>query len=826
MKTTHKQIGIVPFSRASEVEEELIGSKAVNLGKLLSLRVPVPNGFIITTAAFEYHCTRHNLYEFFQKELAGVDAADSVRLENASKRIRSGLLKPKIDEGLEKTISKAYASLSGFSDSYVAIRSSSPFKDAKSGTGQYSTFLNIRGKEDVVEKVKYCWASLFSPQNLFYILSRGMNLDKLNMAVIVQRMIQSEVSGVMFTINPIDNDKTKMSIEAVLGLGEVLVDGQLTPDSYLVDKKEVEVLDKHIVPQEWMLVRKGRAKKGEDPNVKVKVSTVWKTRQKLENKYIKRLVKVGKVIEDQLGQPQDIEWAYEGGKVWIVQSRPVITLKIEEESWKKTPTLAALRAKVNSGEKEGTKQKMAKGVEDVKDAKTADVLLTGKGAFGGVASGEVKVVNSEQDMKGVKKGTILVVPYLSRDHKGEFEKVVAVVTDEGGRESYAAFLCRKLGIPCIIDAQIATKVLRDGEMITVDGSSGEVVAGTTEEGLLATEKILQRLSKQEEIEVSGTAGKMGETEESISLPEDVDKKKEVKTATKVFVNMDDPNLASNIAMKNVDGAAVINSELIIKQAGVHPRVALKRRGGKDQIVSALSLTLFRIAKSFDPRPVIYKLSNLLSDDYLNLQGGGEFETTEGNPMLGMRGASRFIAHPEEVELELEAVRNVRNKENIRNIWIAIPHVRTYKELREVKYLVSASGFKRSSTFKLFITADVPSAVIRIEKLLDIGVDGVIINIDELSQLILGVDKSNPKLQGGYKEPHPAVMWAIERVIKACNKAKVHSQVNGHVISTTPKVIKELVKWGLTSITVNSDLLDQTREYIAEAEKSLLRRRKR
>lgn len=829
MGSSYKQVIIVPFSKIDEIEKGQVGIKGANLGKLLSLRIPVPNGFIVTADTFNLHLAHNNLYEFIQKEISSIEPSDSVRIENASKRIRSSILKVGIAKEIQTVIEKAYAALSGFSDCYIAVRSSTPKESLKEGgTIQYATFLNVKGKDEVVRKVKECWASVFSPQNIFYLINQRTDISSISMAVVVQKMVQAEVSGVMFTLNPIDNDKSKVSIEAVLGLGEVLTDGQITPDSYLVNKESGEILEKHIVPQEWMLVRKGRTKKGEDPNVKVKISEVWKTKQKLENKYIEKLLRVGKVIEDYFGEPCEIEWAYEGGKIWIVQTRPVLTLKMEEESWKRTPTLAVLRSKVEAASTMSPKD--AKGpskreeilinTEDL-SKRPSCVLLKGRGIGSGVVSGKVKIVAFPKQLGSFMEGVVLVTPSLTEDYKDKLGGVVGIITDEGGRNSHVEDIAKEAGVPCISDAQIATRILREDEVVTINANSGEVLSGASQEGLLYAEKLLQLRSR--------TEGQMAKKRVDVSKAKAVDKDSgvsNVKTATKVFVNISDLSMAPNVALMGADGVGVISGEELLKEAGVHPQLALRRRGGKDQIVSALTLGIFRVAKSFEPRPVIYKLSNLSSSEYRKLQGGEEFEVEEANPMIGLRGASRFSEYPDEVRLELEALRSVRNKENLRNVWLAIPFVRTYKELLEVKHEISAFGFKRSSTFKLFITAEVPSCVIRIGKLLEIGIDGVIMDTDLLAQLILAIDKSNPKIGEYYKDNHMSVLWAVENVIKACNKARVHSQILAHVNSFTQRNIKKFVKWGVSSISVSPDILSQTREFVAEAERELFSRRKR
>ncbi len=826
---------IIPFSKLGDVEVEFIGLKAANLGVLVSKRIPVPNGFVITTDAFGRYLVDNKLSEFIDKELYNLDLSDSVSVESVSKKIRSSILKYDLSKDLKKVISRAYASLSGFTDTYVAVRSSLLFDSMKRDTfsGEYSSFLNIKGKNDVIEKIKCCWASLFTPQNLFNSLSIKKDLSSLKMAVIVQKMIQSEVSGMLFSINPIDNDETKISIEAVLGLGEVLATGQLVPDTYLVGKGKEEIIEKKIVPQEWMMVRKGRSKKGEDPNVKVKVSDVWKVRQKLESKYINKLVKLGKDIEKKLAEPQEIEWTYEGGRIWIVQTRAITKLKIDEgESWKKTPTFAALRARVESAEDKRVDVQKEKKVKNniqkapqkrESDSKNKDednkVILSGEVTNDGIVAGAVKIINSKKDLKNIKKGTVIVADKVTSEFEGKLDNVIAIITDVRNKDSYETIMAKGLGIPCVVNTNIATKVLRNNELITVDGSRGDIITGATREALIEIEKMISKNVKEEK--------ESGDKKEK-KRHEKVDKKvKEVKkTATKIFIDLDELNRSPSLVDKNIDGVANVSLRDIFTDETIHPQSVLKRKKDKEKYINDIVTGVFRVAKSFDPRPVIYKLSDLSTTEYAELKSGHEIESSEENPLLGYRGTYRLISSSDELELELEAIRIIRNKEGIKNVWIAAPFVRTYREMKELKKLLSSFGFRRSSTFKLLLTVQVPSVAVTIDKVLDLGIDGVVFDIDMLSQLMLGVDKANPKISKEYNGTHKSVLWALKRVIKACNKNKVHSQVYSRSVASNPDLIKKIVEFGATSVLVDLEMLDQTRDYIYDAEKSLITKKKK
>ena len=821
---------VIPFSKGFEYGIEDIGYKALNICHLVSQRMPVPNGFVITTQAFLEHFYQHKLNEFIAKEIINIEPSDSVRLENVSKRIRSTILKIDIKNDMKKVFGKGYSALSGFSDTYVAVRSSPTIETFKQDylSGQYSTFLNIKGKADLIERIKYCWSSLYTPQNLFYILSKGYDINTIGMAVIVQKMIQAEVSGILFTINPIDNNKNDMNIECILGLGEALVTGQLNPDTYILKKENGEIEEKRIVPQEWMLVRKGRVKKGEDPNIKVKISDVWKVRQKLESKYISKLYKLGLKVEEYFKNPQEIEWTYEGGRIWIVQSRTITTLKLEEDSWKTTPTFAALKSKVEDAKTQRpvASKSEVKVVQEIKQKvisakEKPSELLQGIGTNGGFVTGVVKIVNDLQDINKIKDSCIIVAQRISAEFEGKLKNALGIIVDNRNKDSYETIMAKSMDIPCIVDTNFATKVLRNNEIITLDGDKGRVYSGAVQNELLKTGNNTTKDKEKDEDKIESVSKEIKTEVE----PKDQIIKKTLKTATKIYANINESDSAPKLATEDYDGVSKINIENTIMKFGLHPKLTLQSKKDKENFINTLSLSLFRVAKSFDPRPVIYRISNLSTLDYADLTKGNEYETGETNPMIGYRGTSRFMVETEELELELEAVRNIRNKENIKNIWIAIPFVRNLNEYKEMKQIISSFGFRRSSTLKLFLMVQVPSVALQIEQFIEMGLDGVIIDLDFLSQLIMGVDRTNPKLLTVYEKIDSSILWLLERIIKTCSKYKVHTQVTSDNLLVNPILIKKLIKFGVSSIAMESEYLDETRKMVYEAEKDLITKRK-
>jgi len=380
------------------------------------------------------------------------------------------------------------------------------------------------------------------------------------------------------------------------------------------------------------------------------------------------------------------------------------------------------------------------------------------------------------------------------DYVPAMKRSAAIVTDKGGRTSHAAIVSRELGIPCVVGAEKATKLLKANITITVNGGDGQVYKGALAANKLAA---IEFIGKQKE--------------EKVRL---------MKTATKVFVNLGQKELASDVAKKYVDGIGLLRAEFIIAEIGTHPRKMIAEKKQK-VFIEKLAKGLKTFAEAFDPRPVIYRATDFKSNEYKNLKGGEKYEEDEENPMIGFRGAYRYIADPQVFNMELEAIKLVRNKYGFTNLWLMIPFVRTVSEMEQVKKLVAAGGLHRSASFKLLMMAEIPSNVVLIDKFLDLGVDGVSIGSNDLTMLTLGLDRDNAKVSTEFNELDPAVMWGIEHIIKECRKRKLYSGICGQGPSVYPELTEKLIEWGISSVSVSPDSIDKTREIVYEAEKKLV-----
>ena len=746
------QKAIVWFGEVTKKDISIVGGKGANLGEMTNARIPVPPGFIVTANAYFDFIKSAKLDGKVRNLLNSLDPNDSKQLQETANEIKQLILNAAMPPKLANEIQKAYIKLG---KGLVAVRSSATAEDLPEASfaGQQSTFLNVQGEENVVAAVQGCWASLFEPRAIFYRQQHGFDHFKVGIAVPVQKMVQSQASGVMFTIEPVTSDTSKVVIEAVFGLGEAIVSGEVTPDLYVVDKDSLKIIGKKIAKQEWQLIRNPVAD-DKGTNMQVPLPPSMQSQQKVTDDDILELVKLGKQLEDHYQFPQDLEWAKEDNHIYIVQTRPVTTIK---EAAKVEPEIEA------------------------------PVLLTGAPASPGIASGPVRIVRDPSNIDKVKMGDILVAEMTTPDFVPAMKRAVAIVTDRGGRTAHAAIVSRELGIPCVVGVGQATTTLTNGQVITVDGSHGKVYSG----------KVTRR------IQMTPVADMLRDAM--------------IKTRTKVYVNLAQPELADAVAARNVDGVGLLRAEFMVAHIGEHPRYMISQNRGHE-FVDKLSQGIRIFAKAFNPRPVVYRTTDFKTNEYRELKGGQEYEEVEENPMLGYRGASRYNREPDVFDLEIEAIKRVREK--YKNLWVMIPFVRTVNGMARIKKNLEAKGLRSSADFKLWMMVEVPSNVFLIDKFLGVGIDGISIGSNDLTQLILGIDRDSAKLQDIFDERNEAVLIALERVIKAAKSKGVTSSICGQAPSVYPELTEKLVEWGITSVSVSPDMIGVTREIIAKAEARL------
>lgn len=744
---------VVWFNEVDKEDVALVGAKGANLGEMIKAGFSVPNGFIVTSAAYYLFLRENKLESKIQSIIADTTISDTKQLNSGSKKIKNLILHGTLSLELVNEVFAAYKKLGGvMKDALVTVLSSTISKDLPNASfaGQQKTFLNVKGEANLLLYIKEVWASLFDAKAILYRNAQKYDHFKIGIAIPIQKMIESEKSGIMFTLDPVTNDKSKIVIEAILGLGEYIIQGKVTPDHYEVSKQTLGIISTHPAIQTIQLIKKGIE------NKEVKISQKNGSVQKLTDKEIISLADVGKRLEKHYYFPQDSEWAIENGKIFIIQSRPVTTANTKKFESKKQVPFNLLP------------------------------IMSGEPASPGIVSGPVKIVMSAHDMYTVQTGDILVMSLPHADYVPAMKRVVGMVTDEGGRTSQAAIAARELGIPAIVGAQGATKELKNGMIITLNGSKGEIYKGSMQ-GMTHTQDQAPLLTP---------------------------------TATKVYVNLAEPQFAHTLAQKHVDGIGLLKAEFMMAQIGTHPKKMITD-GKSKEFVEKLAVGIAEFCKVFTPRPVVYRASDFKTNEYRNFLGGRAYELEESNPLLGYRGAYRYVHDPEVFELELEAIKQVRNKYGYKNLWMMVPFVRNVKELIEVKKIISAAGLYRSPTFKIWMMVEIPANVILLDKFIAVGIDGVSIGSNDLSMLMLGTDRDNDEVRSEFDDQNDALLWAYEKVIKTCQTYKITSSICGQAPSVHLALLERLVRLGITSVSVSPDMIDTVRLHIAQIERNLI-----
>lgn len=763
---------IVFIEDLSRQDLPLVGGKAANLGEMARANLPVPDAFVITTSAFNKFMKDNRIEEEIVRIIESVNVDDPINLESASEEVRELIEKARVPDELSEEIAVAYKHLSqrhGEDAEYVAVRSSATAEDSSntSFAGLHSTLLNVRGPDNLLKSVKTCWASLFTPRAVFYRFERGLKIERVSMAVIVQKQVGTlkEVdylngrvkAGVGFTIHPATGEKQKVLIEASWGLGESVVSGAVSPDTYVIDKRSGHVIEKYIGSKEKMVVARdyGGLKEAETPKG-------LRETYCLNDYELKMLWELSLKLEEYYRFPQDFEWIIEDGRVYLLQSRPVTVFyeKKEEEVKIKRPP-----------------------------------ILKGLPASPGVSIGEVRLIKMFEEARSkMGRGDILVTKMTSPDFVPYMKIASGIITSEGGITSHAAIVSRELGIPCIVGAKDALTLLKDGQLVTLDARRGFVYDGEVKE-LLAREKAL---------EVS--------IEEAARL----------ETKTKVLMNLGIPTEIKKYKHLPFEGIGLMRIEFIIAEwIREHPNYLIEK-GEERKYVDKLAEGIAIVAKAIYPRFVVVRFSDFKTNEYRQLVGGERYELEEGNPMLGWRGASRYISsHFEKAfRLECRAVKKVREEMGLDNVWVMIPFVRTTWEVERCLKIMEEEGLRRGTrNFRIWLMAEVPSVILLAEQFSKLC-DGFSIGSNDLTQLILGIDRDSAILAnlGYFDERDEAVKKAIRNLVENAHKYGVTVSICGQAPSVYEDFLEFLIDTGIDSVSVNPDVVCKTKKYIHEIER--------
>jgi pyruvate, water dikinase len=661
--------------RITDAEEA--GGKGANMGELVAAKLPVPPGFVLLR-----DCYRDSM------RAGGVDAelsalhrdalgnvADTTRLKEMCERMQGLVHKAGVTDTVRDRILVGYHALG--SDAVVAVRSSATGEDGRDASfaGMNATITNVSGDEGLIDAVLRCWMSLFSPRVITYRASRDFTADPA-MAVVVQQMVNSEKAGVAFTADPSNGAQDRVVIEGALGLGEVVVSGEVEPDTYVVSKENLEVLHTRLGHKAFKIVR---GQDGQDTIVDL--DDAQADSRVLDENELRSIAELAIATERHNGCPQDTEWAIADGRTYLVQARPITTLR---------------HTSAPSSEKHA-------------------VLARGLAAAPGMASGKVRVLETPDEGERLLGGEILVAQMTNPDWLPTIRRAAALVTNTGGMTCHAAIVARELGVPCVVGTRTATRDLHDGTTVTVDGTHGQVVSGRVE-AATPTMSVTDRRAPEPQAEVTGT---------------------------KVYVNLAMVDTAEAVAAQGPDGVGLLRAEFMLTEAlgGRHPR-DLIARGEQSQLVNGMVASVGRIGAAFAPRPVIYRATDFRSNEFRGLVGGDAYEPVEHNPMIGYRGCYRYVKEPDLFALELQALARVR--EQSPNVHLMIPFVRTRWELEECLSVIDASPLGRQRGLHRWVMAEVPSVVHWLPEYIGMGIDGVSIGSNRDSDICAELfDESDP-----------------------------------------------------------------------------------
>lgn len=703
---------VVWLEEVGKEDIAIVGGKGASLGEMIHAELPVPPGFAVTAQAFRRFIDENSIAEtLFGSLEVDVDNADILR--DAEKTAKKIIFTASIPADIEKSIKSKYRELCKREggEVFVAVRSSATAEDLPDASfaGQQDTFLNIKGEANVVEAVKKCWASLYGARAIYYRVKQGFDHKKVNLCAVVQMMVDAEKAGVLFSSHPSTGEPLTI-IEGAWGLGESVVSGSVSPDYYVIDNRNKKIIERKIATKNIMHIRDPKTGK----TVEIPPPDDKKNAKVLDDNEIRKLVELGEIVEELYGIPQDVEWAIKGHEIFMLQSRPITTIK----------------------KKKDTKEKVA-----------TSAILEGLGASPGMAYGEAKFVADATDLGKVKDGDILVAVMTTPDMVPAMKRAGAIVTDEGGMTCHAAIVSRELGCPAVVGTRKATKLLTDGMKITVDGEKGLVFEGKKEVA----------------------AAPAAQPHASVSFA-----RSKPITATEVKVNVSIPEATARAVETQADGVGLLRIEHMILGLPKHPKQYIKE-GKADEYVNELVSRIQTVVDAFYPKPVWVRTLDAPTDEFRAMEGG-EGEPIEPNPMLGFRGIRRDLIDTEHFELEVRAFKELI-KRGFTNMGIMIPLVQHPSEFRRAKEFMREKGIDFNKT-EIGIMVEIPAAALIIDQFIAEGLDFVSFGTNDLTQYTLAVDRNNEHVAHLYNELHPAIMKLIEHVIIECNKAGVKTSICG------------------------------------------------
>ncbi|WP_436935858.1 phosphoenolpyruvate synthase [Halovenus marina] len=734
-----------------------VGGKGASLGEMTSADLPVPPAFVVTAGTYRTFIEEAGIDEELF-EAVDVETKDSEALAHAAERAQELIRETPFPDELREELLGAFDELG--EDASVAVRSSATAEDLPDASfaGQQETFLNVT-RENLLDRVRACWASLFTQRALYYRQEQGFEHDIVDIAVVVQRMVDADKSGVMFTSHP-STGASVVTIEAAWGLGEAVVSGAVTPDNYVIDRESGELKQETVAEKKVMHVRDEET--GE--TVEREVPEEKRTERVLSDAELDELVEVGDMIEEYYGDPQDVEWAIVDGEVYLLQSRPITTIA------------------------EGSEEESEENTDEEDDDR--EIYLTGLGASPGRASGPVRTVGKLDELDKVEEGDIIVAEMTTPDMVPAMKRASGIITDEGGMTSHAAIVSRELGVPAVVGAETATARLRDGQLVTIDGETGAIESGDAE---------TDETDEGEAIEQAVPEGRV-----------------QPMTATEVKVNVSIPDAAARAAATGADGVGLLRIEHMILSLGKTPEQYIEDEGA-DAYVEEIVSGIREVAEAFYPRPVRARTLDAPTDEFRQLEGG-ESEPVEHNPMLGYRAIRRSLDRPDVFAHELEAFRKLYEM-GYDNVELMLPLVTDAEDVLAAKEYMEEAGIdpdKRSWG----VMIETPAAALSAEEIAEAGIDFASFGTNDLTQYTLAVDRNNEQVADRYDELHPAVLQLIGETIQVCNEHDVATSICGQAGSKR-EMVRYLVEEGVTSISANIDAVHDVQKQVKRVEQRLI-----
>ncbi|WP_373189468.1 phosphoenolpyruvate synthase [Halolamina sp.] len=742
--------------RAADLDT--VGGKGASLGELTRAGLPVPPGFVVSAGTYRAFIEEAGIDEELFAAM-DVDPEDTAALKEASETAHELILGTPLPDSVREEIVTAYRKI-GEGEAFVAVRSSATAEDLPDASfaGQQETFLNVQ-EEQLIDRVKECWASLFSQRAIYYRERQDFPHDVVDIAVVVQQMVDAEKSGVMFTSHP-STGEDRIIIEAAWGLGEAVVSGTVSPDNYVYDRQDAELDEVTIADKKVQMIKDEETGK----TVKVEVEEERRNARVLTDEEIDELVELGKRVETHYGNPQDVEWAIADGEVFMLQSRPITTIDDSDDG------------------------EMAE-ERETNDNDGVDVLVRGLGASPGIVSGKVRIVENLDQLDKVEDGDILVTEMTMPDMVPAMKRAAGIITDEGGMTSHAAIVSRELGVPAVVGTGSGSRELKDDQVVTIDGDKGTVIAGRVEPDEPEHEPV-----------------------------EEVRPKTPVKpmTATEVKVNVSIPEAAERAAATGADGVGLLRMEHMVLTLGKTPERYIEEEGEEayqQQLVDGIQ----GVAEEFYPRPVRVRTLDAPTDEFRSMEGG-EDEPVEHNPMLGWRGIRRSLAKPGVFKHELAAFRQLYDL-GYDNVELMLPLVNDAEDVIAAKRLMEEAGIDTEKR-KWGVMIETPASALTVGEMAKHGIDFASFGTNDLTQYTLAVDRNNSHVADRFDELHPAVLELIADTIETCREHDVDTSICGQAGSKL-EMVNFLVEEGISSISANIDAVRDVQHQVKRVEQQLI-----